>query len=98
MDDEAIYRKNKEDLIRYAAVLAGPRFAEDAVSTVAVRILARRRLADLKDARLYLLRAVLNECLARLDCEQTYATLADIDGPQPIDPQPEVLAAVMALP
>ena len=98
MDDEAIYRNNREDLIRYAGVLVGPTFAEDVVSTVVVRILARRRLADLQEARPYLFRAVLNECRTRLDREKNGRTLADLDGRQPMDPQPEVLAAVLALP
>ena len=51
VDDETIYRKNREDLVRYAAVLVGPTAAEDVVSTVVLRVLARRRLVDLDDAR-----------------------------------------------
>lgn len=62
MDDETIYRKNRDDLIRYAAVLVGPAGAEDVVSVVVLRILAKRRLQDLEEPRAYLFRAVLNEC------------------------------------
>ncbi len=98
MDDETIYRENREDLIRYDAVLVGPTSAEDAVSTVVLRVLARRRLVDLRDARPYLFRAVLNECRTRLDRDRNHSTLANVDGSHSVDPQPEVLAAVLALP
>lgn len=98
MDDETIYRENREDLIRYAAVLVGPTSAEDAVSTVVLRVLARRRLVDLRDARPYLFRAVLNECRTRLDRDRHHSTLANVDGSQSVNPQPEVLTAVLALP
>lgn len=98
MDDETIYRENREALIRYAAVLVGPTSAEDVVSTVVVRVLARRHLVDLRDARPYLFRAVLNECRTRLDRERSHLTLANVDGSHSVDPQPEVLAAVLALP
>ena len=98
MDDETIYRENRDDLIRYAAVLMGPTSAEDAVSTVVLRVLARRRLVDLEDARPYLFRAVLNECRTRLDRDRHHLTLVDIDRSQSIHVQPEVLAAVLALP
>lgn len=98
MDDETIYRENREDLIRYAAVLVGPTSAEDAVSTVVLRVLARQRLVDLRDARPYLFRAVLNECRTRLDRDRNHSTLANVDGSQSVEPQPEVLAAVLALP
>ena len=98
MDDETIYRENREDLIRYAAVLVGPTSAEDAISTVVLRVLARRRLVDLRDARPYLFRAVLNECRTRLDRDRNHSALANVDVSQPVNPQPEVLAAVLALP
>lgn len=98
MDDEAIYRENRDDLIRYAAVLVGPTSAEDAVSTVVLRVLARRRLVDLRDARPYLFRAVLNECRTRLARDRNHSTLANVDGSKSVDPQPEVLVAVLALP
>lgn len=98
MDDETIYRENRDDLIRYAAVLLGPTSAEDVVSTVVLRVLARGGLADLRDARPYLFRAVLNECRTRLDRERNHSILSEVDGAQSTDPQPEVLAAVLCLP
>lgn len=61
LSDETIYTKHKDDLIRYASVLIGPADAEDVLSTVVVRVLERRRLTDLDDARTYLFRAILNE-------------------------------------
>lgn len=60
-EDSEIYEKNASDLIRYATVLVGPDQAPDVVSTVIVRLLRRRSLSDLDDARAYLFRAVLNE-------------------------------------
>jgi RNA polymerase sigma-70 factor (ECF subfamily) len=98
MDDETIYRENREDLIRYGTVLVGSTSAEDAVSTVVLRVLARRRLVDLRDARPYLFRAVLNECRTRLDRDRNHSTLTNVDGSQSVNPQPEVLAAVLGLP
>lgn len=65
LSDEAIYTKHKDDLIRYASVLVGAADAEDVLSTVVLRVLERRSLADLDDARAYLFRAVLNEARGR---------------------------------
>ena len=48
--------------MRYASVLVGPDRAPDIVSTVMVRVLARRTLASLEEPRAYLFRSVLNEC------------------------------------
>lgn len=59
--DTQIYRKHRDDLIRYATSLVGPDRAEDVLSTVVLRTLRRRSLADLDEARPYLFRAVLNE-------------------------------------
>jgi RNA polymerase sigma factor (sigma-70 family) len=98
VDDETIYRKNREDLVRYAAVLVGPTAAEDVVSTVVLRVLARRRLVDLDDARAYLFRAVLNESRTRLGRRGMPLTPDLVADVHMVDPQPEVLAAVLALP
>ena len=98
MDDVEIWLKCKDDLTRYAAVLVGPSDAEDVVSTVFLRLLDRRRLQDLEDARRYLFRAVLNECKTRRVRSRTVLGLVDLPGPPPSDPQPEVLDAVLSLP
>lgn len=98
VDDEAIYRKNRDDLVRYATVLVSSTAAEDVVSTVVLRTLARRRLIDLDDARAYLFRAVLNESRTRLSRRRMPLTRDGAADDQMVDPQPEVLAAVVALP
>lgn len=98
VDDADIWLKCKDDLTRYAAVLIGPSDAEDVVSTVFVRVLDRRRLGDLEDARLYLFRAVLNECKTRRARTRTVPGLVDPQVPPPPDPRPEILLAVTALP
>ncbi len=98
MDDEEIYRKNRDDLIRYATVLVGPTAAEDVVSTVVLRVLARRRLVDLDDARAYLFRAVLNESRTRLTRRRSPLTITDKADAPVVDTEPEVLVAVLALP
>lgn len=61
LSDEAIYTKHKDDLIRYASMLVGPTEAEDVLSTVVLRVLERRSLVDLDNARAYLFRAITNE-------------------------------------
>lgn len=93
-----IWLKSKDDLTRFAGVLVGPSDAEDVVSTVFLRVLDRRRLEDLEDARRYLFRAVLNECKTRRGRDRTVLGLVDLPGPPPSEPQPEVLEAVLSLP
>lgn len=98
MTDEEIYRKNKDDLIRYATVLIGPSEAEDVVSTVVLRVLGRRRLEDLEEARAYLFRAVLNESRTRLTRRRRGAPVDDFGVVPPLESRPEVLEAVLRLP
>jgi RNA polymerase sigma-70 factor (ECF subfamily) len=97
VNDDAIWNKHRDELIRYASMLVGPDDAEDLVSTVVVRVLSRRRLADLDDARSYLFRSVLNEArsLVRRRRRRPVQREADV---LPVDIEPEVLAAVLALP
>jgi len=67
VDDAAIWRKHKEELIRYATVLVGADHSEDVLSTVVERVLRRHgSLSHLDDARPYLFRAVLNESRGRI--------------------------------
>lgn len=99
MDDESIFRKNQDDLIRYATVLVGPTRAEDVVSTVVVlRILARKRLQDLDEPRAYLFRAVLNECKTRLSRRRTHLSIGEAGMVPADDPEPDILQAVLELP
>lgn len=98
VDDADIWLKCKDDLVRYAAVLVGPAEAEDVVSTVFLRVLDRRRLDDLEDARRYLFRAVLNESRTRGSRRSSRPGFVDVVVPPPSDPQPEILDAVLSLP
>jgi RNA polymerase sigma-70 factor (ECF subfamily) len=98
VDDAEIWLSCKDDLARYAAALVGPDDAEDVVSTVFLRVLDRRPLRDLDDARRYLFRAVLNESKTRVARRRAHVGLSDLPGSVPVDPQPEVLEAVLALP
>ena len=94
--DGQIYRKHRDDLIRYATSLVGPDRAEDVLSTVVVRILKRRSLADLDDARPYLFKAVLNESRSVMRFRRT-VELAD-PGTVVNSPDLDVLDAVLRLP
>ncbi len=47
--------------MRFATALVGPDDAQDLVSTVVARVLAKRRLSDLTHPRTYLTQAVANE-------------------------------------
>ena len=98
MDDESIFRKNQDDLIRYATVLVGPTRAEDVVSTVVLRILARKRLQDLDEPRAYLFRAVLNESKTRLSRRRTHLSIGEVGMVPADDPEPDILQAVLELP
>ena len=67
VDDAAIWRKHKEELIRYATIVVGVDQAEDVLSTVVERVLrSKGSLAALDDARPYLFQAVLNESRGRI--------------------------------
>jgi len=96
--DSEIYERHRSDLIRYATVLVGRSEAEDVVSAVVLRVLSKRRLADLDEPRSYLFRSVLNEVRSRARRRSE---------PPSIDPQiatsdwgfgPDVRAAVASLP
>lgn len=97
VNDEAIWNKHRDELVRYAAVLVGPDEAEDLLSSVVLRILRKRRLADLDDARPYLFRGVLNEArsVMRGRSRQRLDLVRDVP---PTDVDPSVLQAVVALP
>lgn len=62
VNDEAIWRKHSDEVVRYATVLVGSADAEDLLSAVVVRILANQgSLSELEEPRAYLFRSVLNE-------------------------------------
>lgn len=94
--DEAIYNKNRDDLVRFAAAIVGPDRAEDVLSGVIVRVLAGGGLRRLAEPRPYLFKAVLNESrslLRRRQPVQLPESLASLDPPEV-----EVVDAVMRLP
>ena len=98
MDDAAIWRKYKEELIRYATVLVGVDHAEDVLSTVVERVLRRKgSLATLDDARPYLFRAVLNESRGRIRRQRIIPWEPDFVEDH-IGFRPDVAAAVGSLP
>ncbi len=98
VDDAVIWRKHKDDLIRYATVLVGPDMAEDVLSIVVERILRRAgSLAALDDPRPYLFRAVLNESRGHLRRTRTTPWQADAVEDH-ISFRPDVAAAVARLP
>jgi RNA polymerase sigma-70 factor (ECF subfamily) len=62
MNESEIYESVRRDLMRYATVLVGPDRAEDVVSTVVTRVLARSGgLSGLLDPKQYLMKSILNE-------------------------------------
>jgi len=98
VDDAAIWRKHKEELIRYATILVGVDRAEDVLSTVVERILRRSgSLVALDDARPYLFRAVLNESRGVLRRSRVTPWERDFVEDS-IGFRPDVAAAVGALP
>lgn len=100
MDDAAIWRKYKDELVRYATVLVGPAHAEDVLSAVVERILRNRgSLSELDDARPYLFKAVLNEGRNHLrrSSRPRGAWAADLVE-MPPEVRPDVVTAVARLP
>lgn len=100
LSDETIYTKHKDDLIRFATALVGSSDAEDTLSTVVLRTLERRSLADLDDARAYLFRAISNEARSRARRRST-ADAMPMPPAEPVrlpDPDYEVAAALRTLP
>ncbi len=97
VNDEVVWRKHSDELVRYASVLVGPSNAEDLLSAVVTRVLvAKGSLSALDDPRPYLFRAVTNEAKNhRRAAKELPSTRDDTSSPEP---RPEVLAAVLALP
>ncbi len=63
-DEDQVYRKHADALIRYATVLVGPDRAHDAVADAVVGVLNNGGLADVDNAKAYLFRAVHNASVA----------------------------------
>lgn len=98
MDDEAIWRKHADELVRYATALVGPTDAEDLLSAAVERILRTKgSLGSLDDPRPYLFKAVLNQARDR-GRRQGGRVPFHTDVVWPADVFPEVAAAVAGLP
>lgn len=100
LSDETIYTKHKDDLIRYASMLVGPTEAEDVLSTVVLRVLERRSLGDLDDARAYLFRAITNEARGKARREKKVRSLPAPPRESAVVPEvdDDVAAALSVLP
>jgi RNA polymerase sigma-70 factor (ECF subfamily) len=61
LDDEDVYVKHAEELLRFAATLVGPSLAEDVVASAVVRAFSSPSWPTVRAHRAYLYRAVLNE-------------------------------------
>lgn len=69
--DEMIYNTLSGELVKYASALVGPDDGPDLLSTVVTRVLAKQRLEDLDNPRLYLFKAIGNEARSH---KRRYAT------------------------
>ncbi|MEX1093899.1 MAG: RNA polymerase sigma factor [Acidimicrobiia bacterium] len=97
--ESTIWEQNSRDLVRYAAALIGPDHAEDAVSSVFVRIIETVGFEQLDEPRPYLFKAVLNECRSRAARQRREVPMfPEVAGGEIGEQFPEVLRAVMALP
>jgi len=66
MNDSDIYMSVRRDLMRYATALVGPDTADDVVSSVVTRALARPGgLGRLREPKQYLMKSILNEVRSR---------------------------------
>lgn len=97
VNDEAIWRKHHDEIVRYATMLVGPADAEDLVSAVVVRILANQgSLGELAEPRSYLFRSVLNESRNfRRGLREPPLLRSEVPA---IELRPDVLKAVSRLP
>lgn len=96
--DATEYGAHLSELMRYATALVGPDDAPDVVSRVVVRVLSRTGKAPLREPRVYLMKAVLNESRSLLRRRRFLPLMeADVAITDP-EPVPEVLQAVMQLP
>ena len=99
--DSEIYRKNADDLNRFAAGLVGPHQAADVVSEAVLNCLRAKQWPDVTDKRAYLYRSVFNRATEfhrssrrRSARERLHGQIEAVESPEV---RPEVLAAVFKL-
>jgi RNA polymerase sigma factor (sigma-70 family) len=98
VSDDQVWRKHRDELVRYATVLVGPSDAEDLLSAVVVRALSSKgSLSALDDPRPYLFRACLNEAKNHSRSKTRKAPLPIMPDTEPADLRPDVFEAVMGL-
>ena len=100
VDDAEVYESIRWDLMRYATALVGPSTAEDVVSAVVTRVLARRGgLAGLREPKPYLMKSILNEVRSRHRAHSRHAALISASAsPLITEPADEIIAAIDQLP
>ncbi len=102
--DRDIYEAVAPTLVRFATALVGPDEAADVVSSVVVRVLAKRPLSSIEKPEAYLMQAVMNEVrqLHRGRTRQRAAVVRVGPGPDARDTadiaRTDLTDAVMALP
>ena len=102
--DRDVYEAVAPALVRFATALVGPSDAADVVSTVVVRVLAKRPLSSIEKPEAYLMQAVMNEVrqLHRGRTRQRAAVVRVGPGPDARDTaevaRTDLTDAVMALP
>ena len=99
--DADIYRRNADDLVRFATVLVGPDDAQDVVSSAFARCMSSRQWEGVADHRAYLFRAVSNEAK---NLKRSAARRRRREEATPIDrivevgtPRPDVRSAIEEL-
>jgi len=95
--DADVYIKYRDDLLRYATSLVGPDRAEDVVSTVVLRTIRGKGLAELDRPHAYLMKGILNESRSVWRRAST-VPLSESDGRHLPDEIIETLDAVWRLP
>ena len=98
VNDDSVYRKHRDDLLQYAAALVGPHRAEDVLSAVVLRVLARGGFERLSEPRPYLFRSVLNEARNTVRRDRSVPLEVDPVANASLAPDADVLDAVLALP
>ncbi len=95
LNDEQVYVKYADELMRFATGLVGPADAEDVLADAVARCLRTRGWSEVANQRAYLYRAVLNEAhsLGRRRARRRVYPIEELTTAEPLV-APEVRAAV----